>query len=72
MELIYFGHIMRGEIYKILKSIIQGHVERRRECGRSLFPWIQNIRGRIGLTTVELFRIAQKRGGRIAMTVGVN
>lgn len=57
----YFGHIIRGSKYQLLRLIIQGKVEGKRWIGRKQLSWLRNIRQWCGLSAEELFRAAANR-----------
>lgn len=57
----YFGHIVRGPRYHLLRLIIQGKVEGKRWIGRKKLSWLRNIRQWTGLQVEELFRTAADR-----------
>jgi len=43
-KLHYFGHIMRGKKYEMLRLIIQDKIEGKRGRGRPWITWIQNLK----------------------------
>jgi hypothetical protein len=57
-KLQYFGHIMRGEKYRLLQLIIQGKIKGRRGPGRRRISWLRNLRQWYGRSTTSLFRAA--------------
>lgn len=57
----YFGHIIRGPKYSLLRLIIQGKVEGTRWIGRKKLSWLRNIRQWTGLQPEHLFRAAADR-----------
>jgi hypothetical protein len=57
----YFGHIMRGPKYRLLRLIIQGKIEGKRWVGRKQLSWLRNIRQWTGRTVEELFHLAADR-----------
>lgn len=57
----YFGHIIRGPKYHLLRLIIQGKVEGKRWMGRKKLSWLRNIRQWTDCTVEELFRAAADR-----------
>ena len=60
-KLEYFGHIVRGPKYKLLQTILQGHVEGKRRVGRKNLSWLRNLKAWSGLSGGELFRLASDR-----------
>lgn len=67
-KLQYFGHVMRGERYSILRLIIQGKIEGKRSIGRRRVSWLRNLREWFGCSSGELFRAAASKV-RIAMMI---
>lgn len=57
----YFGHIMRGHKYHMLRLIMQGKIEGKRWIGRKQLSWLRNIRHWTGRTVEELFHVATDR-----------
>ena len=58
----YFGHVIRGEKYELLRLIIQGKIEGKRGPGRRKNSWMKNIRQWTGMDSVaELIRAAESR-----------
>ena len=57
-KLQYFGHIMRGEKYRLLQLIIQGKIKGRRGPVRRRISWLRNLRQWYGRSTTSLFRAA--------------
>ena len=58
----YLGHLLRGEKYHLLQTILSGKVDGRRGVGRRRTSWLRNIRDWTGMGQVEeLFRVAQDR-----------
>lgn len=58
----YFGHVIRGEKYEMLRLIIQGKIEGKRGPGRRKNSWMKNIRQWTGMDSVaELIRAAESR-----------
>lgn len=60
-KLSYFGHVIRGPKYDLLKLLIQGKVEGKRWIGRKKLSWLRNVRQWTGLRVEQLFRIAADR-----------
>lgn len=61
-KLEYLGHIMRNETkYKLLKCILQGKVEGKRNVGRRRISWLKNLRTWFGTSTTGLFRAATNK-----------
>ncbi|CAG9835839.1 unnamed protein product [Diabrotica balteata] len=56
----YFGHIIRGPKYHLLRLIIQGKVEGKKWIRRKKLSWLRNIRQWCGSTVEELFRAADR------------
>ncbi|KAF2899085.1 hypothetical protein ILUMI_07088 [Ignelater luminosus] len=52
-KLEYFGYVMRGRRYSLLKLITEGKI-----IGRKRISWLRNLREWFGLTSGQLFRIA--------------
>lgn len=58
----YFGHIMRGPKYELLRLIIQGRIEGKRGLGRKQMSWLRNIRNWTGIRTIgDLVHITSDR-----------
>ena len=58
----YFGHVIRGKKYELLRLIIQGKMEGKRGPGRRKISWMKNIRLWTGIDSVaELIRAAENR-----------
>lgn len=57
----YFGHIMRGDKYRLLQLILQGKIEGKRGPGRRRVSWLANLRKWTRLTSTRLFRAAANR-----------
>lgn len=57
-KLEYFGHVMRGQGYRLLQLIIQGRIVGRRLPGRRRTSWLKNLREWYGKSTKSLFRAA--------------
>ena len=57
-KLQYFGHVMRGEKYRLLQNIMQGKIAGKRGPGRRKTSWLKNLRDWYGVDTNTLFRIA--------------
>lgn len=60
-KLEYFGHVMRGEKYEIIKLILQGQIEGRRNAGRRRHSWLKNLRDWFNCPTTSLFRAAASK-----------
>lgn len=60
-KLEYFGHLMRGEKYEIIKLILQGQIEGRRNAGRRRYSWLKNLRDWFNCPTTSLFRAAASK-----------
>ena len=59
----YFGHVIRGKKYELLRLIIQGKIEGKRGPGWRKISWMKNIRLWTGIDSVaELIRAAESRG----------
>lgn len=67
-KLQYFGHVMRGERYRILQLVTQGKIQGKRRPGRRKTSWLKNLREWFNTSTRSLFRAAASRV-RIAMMV---
>ena len=67
-KLLYFGHVMRNEKYRLLHLIIQGRIEGRRAPGRRRTSWLKNLRQWFGKSTRSLFRAAASKV-KIAMMI---
>lgn len=67
-KLLYMGHIMRGEKYRILQNIMQGKIQGKRSIGRRRNSWMKNLREWFGCNNNELFRAAASKI-RIAMMI---
>lgn len=67
-KLQYFGHVMRGERYSILRLIIQGKIEGKRSIGRRRVSWLGNLREWFGCSSRQLFRGAVSKV-RVAMMI---
>jgi len=67
-KLMYFGHVMRNEKYRLLHLIIQGRIEGRRTPGRRRTSWLANLRKWFRKSTSSLFRAAASKI-RIAMMI---
>ena len=67
-KLMYFGHVMRNEKYRLLHLIIQGKIEGRRAQGRRRTSWLKNLRQWFGRSTKSLFRAAASKL-KIAMMI---
>ena len=57
----YFGHILRGDKYELMRLVVQGKVEGKRGPGRRRTSWLKNLRQWSGKTSIELFRTAADR-----------
>ena len=57
----YFGHIMRGPKYNLLRLILNGKMEGKKWLGRKKLSWLRNIRQWTGLTAEQLFHTALDR-----------
>ena len=57
----YFGHMVRGPKYTLLRTIMEGKIEGKRGIGRKSMSWLRNIRKWTGLSVEELFRLAPDR-----------
>lgn len=57
-KMLYMGHIMRGEKYRILQVIMQGKIKGKRSIGRRRNSWLRNLREWFGCTNNQLFRSA--------------
>ena len=58
----YFGHVIRGRKYELLRLIIQGKIEGKRGPGRRKISWMKNIRLWTGMESVaDLVRAAENR-----------
>lgn len=58
----YFGHVLRGEKYRLLHLILKGRIDGRRGIGRKQLSWLRNIRTWTGIRNAEeLFRTAEDR-----------
>ena len=53
---LYFGHIMRGQRYSILRLLLEGKVEGKRSIGRRQNSWLKDLR-----RWFEIFRAAVSR-----------
>ncbi|MDK1801117.1 hypothetical protein LRR74_28510, partial [Klebsiella pneumoniae] len=67
-KLQYLGHVMRGERYTLLQTIIQGKIQGKRSIGRRRISWLNNLRQWYNSSSVELFRSATSRV-KIAMMI---
>lgn len=67
-KLQYFGHIMRGERYSLLRLIMEGKIKGKRSVGRRRVSWLKNLREWFGLTSGQLFSTAVNKV-RIAMLI---
>ncbi|CAG9839569.1 unnamed protein product [Diabrotica balteata] len=61
IKLVYFGHIMLNDKYRLLQLILQGKIESKRSPGRRRISWLANLRKWTGLTSTNLFRAAVNR-----------
>ena len=57
----YFGHILRGDKYELMRLVVQGKVEGKRGPGRRRTSWLKNLRQWSGKTSIELVRTAANR-----------
>lgn len=57
-KLEYFGHLMRGEKYEVIKVILQGKIQGKRSVGRRRISWLKNLREWFNSSTKSLFRTA--------------
>lgn len=57
-KLLYFGHVMRNEKYRLLHLIMQGRIAGRRSAGRRRISWLANLRSWFRSSTTSLFRAA--------------
>ena len=57
----YFGHVMRGDKYELLRLIIQGKIAGKRSIGRRQNSWMKDLRRWFGITSVDIFRGATSR-----------
>ena len=57
-KLEYFGHLMRGDKYRLLQNIMQGKIAGRRTPGRRKTSWLKNLRDWYGVSSNSLFRLA--------------
>jgi hypothetical protein len=64
----YLGHIMRGEKYVLLRLIMQGKIQGKRNPGRRKISWLRNLREWFGCSSLELFRSAANKI-KIAMMI---
>lgn len=61
-KIAYLGHVLRGEKYHLLQTIMKGKIEGRRGPGRRQHSWLRNIRDWTGIRSVsELIRVAEDR-----------
>ena len=60
-KLEYFGHIIRGQKYSLLRNIIEGRIEGKRGIGRKSLSWLRNLRVWTNLGVEELYRTASDR-----------
>jgi len=67
-KLMYFGHVMRNEKYRLLHLIIQGRIEGRRTPGRRRTSWLANLKKWFRKSTSSLFRATASKI-RIAMMI---
>lgn len=58
-KLQYFGHVLRGEKYRLLHWSIRGKICGKRSRGRPRTNWLQNLGERFQCDTEELFGIAK-------------
>ncbi|CAG9826844.1 unnamed protein product [Diabrotica balteata] len=56
-----FGHVMRGQQYKLLRLITQGKIRGGRSIGRRRVSWLKNLRDWFQCSYMELFRAAVDR-----------
>lgn len=70
-KLEYFGHVMRGEKYRILQNIMQGKIQGRRCPGRRRTSWLKNLREWYGVNSTSLFRAAANKIKIIMMIADV-
>lgn len=54
----YFGHVMRGNKYEILRLIIEGKIQGKRSVGRRKNSWLKDIRRWLGCKSIDIFRAA--------------
>lgn len=58
----YLGHVMRGEKFSLLRTIMEGKIEGKRGVGRKQMSWLRNVRDWTGIRAAgELFRLAEDR-----------
>ena len=57
----YFGPILRGDKYKLMRLVVQGKVEEKTGPGRRRTSWLKNLRQWSEKTSIELFRTAADR-----------
>lgn len=57
----YFGHIMTGPKYEILRLIIEGKIKGKRSIGRRQNSWLKDMRRWFGCSSNHIFRTAVSR-----------
>ena len=57
-KLQYLGQIMRGEIYEILRLIIEGKIAGKRSIGRRQNSWVKDLRRWFNRISTDIFRAA--------------
>ena len=55
---LYFGHIMRGQRYSILRLLLEGTVEGKHSVGRRQNSWLKDQRRWFERTSLQIFRAA--------------
>lgn len=60
-KLQYLGHVMRGNKYNLLQTIIQGKIQGRRSRGRRRISWLNNLRTWFNCSSADLFRAATSK-----------
>ena len=60
-KLRYFGHMMRGQKYRILQLILEGKICGKRSRGRPRTNWMQNLRQWFGCSDDQMFKAAREK-----------
>lgn len=60
-KIAYFGHVMRGDKYRILKLIMEGKIAGKRSVGRRQNSWTKDLRRWLGCSSLDIFRGAVSR-----------
>ncbi|CAH2241349.1 jg15549 [Pararge aegeria aegeria] len=61
-KLLYLGHVLRHDTYRLLQLIMMGKVAGKRRIGRKRKSWLRNIREWTGIASAaQLFSFAREK-----------